>query len=68
MTSDSTLVSSPRLVGGVEVGGDALEEARKSGCFSVCTVILEWTETVDDGDVSRSAILARWEVGVVEAR
>ena len=48
--SDMTLASSPRLVGGVEMEGDALDVARASPCLSVCTVMLERVEDVEVGE------------------
>jgi hypothetical protein len=45
-----TLASSPRLVGGVEMEGDALDVARASPCLSVCTVMLERVEDVEVGE------------------
>lgn len=56
--SDRMLASSPRLVGGVEVGGDALVVLRDAACFSVWTVMLDNVDEVDVGDVSRSAMVA----------
>lgn len=55
--SEATLASSPRLVGGVEMDGDALDMARMSACLSVRTVMLDTVEDVDVGEVSRSAMV-----------
>ena len=67
--SEATLCSSPRLVGGVEVGGDALIEERDVACFSVSTAMHETVDIIDAGDVSLSAMaldLGVWEVWCVE--
>jgi hypothetical protein len=56
--SDSTLASSPRLVGGVEMDGDALDMARASACLSVRTVMFDRVEDVEVGERSRSAMVA----------
>jgi hypothetical protein len=56
VASESTLYSSSRLVGGVEMEGDALDMARTSTCFSVCTVMLDSVEDVDVGEASRAAM------------
>lgn len=50
------LASSPRLVGGVEVGGDALE-VRESSSLPAGAVTRERREAVDEGEVVRSAML-----------
>ena len=55
------LASSPRLVGGVEVGGDAVE-VRESSSFRSCAVTMEWREAVDDGEACRSAMLSACDV------
>lgn len=55
--SERTLASSPRLVGGVEMEGDALDIARSSACLSVRTVMLDRVDDVDVGERSRSAML-----------
>jgi hypothetical protein len=55
------LTSSPRLVGGVEVGGDAVE-ARESRSFPTCAVTMEWREAVEEGDACRSAMLRAGDV------
>jgi hypothetical protein len=65
------LASSPRLVGGVEVGGDAVEESRNAGPFSVWTVMLDRIDRAEPGDASRPVMLAAGDVvrrggGVVE--
>jgi hypothetical protein len=54
--SDRTLYSSSRLVGGVEIDGDALDMIRASTCFSVRTVMLDSVDDVDDGEASRAAM------------
>lgn len=56
--SERTLDSSPRLVGGVDIGGDAVEEAREAWPFLKCAVTEEVAEEVDVGDVSRPAMAA----------
>jgi hypothetical protein len=57
--SDCTLYSSSRLVGGVDMEGDALDMMRASICFSVWTVMLESVEDVDVGDASRAAMFGK---------
>jgi hypothetical protein len=57
--SDKTLNSSSRLVGGVEMEGDALDMARTSTCFSVWTVMLESVDDVDVGEAERVAMIAQ---------
>lgn len=54
--SDTMLYSSSRLVGGVEMEGDALDMMRTSACFSVWTVMLDSVDDVDVGDASRAAM------------
>lgn len=61
--SERTLDSSPRLVGGVDIGGDAVEEAREACPFRRCAVPEEVAEAVDVGDVSRPAMAAAGETG-----
>lgn len=55
------LASSPRLVGGVEVGGDAVE-VRESSSFPARAVMIERSETDDEGEVFRSAMLIACDV------
>src|SRR5688572_27479585 len=57
VVSDSTLCSSSRLVGGVEMEGDALDMMRMSACFSVCTVMFDSVDEVDVGEASRAAMV-----------
>jgi hypothetical protein len=57
--SDKTLYSSSRLVGGVEMEGDALDMMRTSACFSVWTVMLDKVDEVDVGEAFRAAMAMR---------
>ena len=59
------LASSPRLVGGVEVGGDAVE-VRESSSFPACAATMEWRDAIDEGEVCRSAMLSACDVCRVE--
>jgi hypothetical protein len=61
--SERTLDSSPRLVGGVDIGGDAVEEDRKAGPFLKCAVMEEVADEIDVGDVSRPAMVAVDDTG-----
>jgi hypothetical protein len=51
-----TLAPSSRLVGGVEMGGDALDVARAP---VRCSALLESMDDVDVGDPSRSAMAVK---------
>lgn len=59
VTSESTLASSSKLVGGVELEGDALDIAQILACLSVCTVIFDRVDDVDAGEMPLSAMLAK---------
>jgi hypothetical protein len=45
-------------VGGVDIGGDAVEDEREAPCSPVWTVMHERVDDVDVGDVSRPAMIA----------
>ena len=62
--SESTLASSPRLVGGVDIRGDAAAEESDADCVSAM-VMHERTDDVDSGDVFRSAMVAVYRSGRV---
>jgi hypothetical protein len=65
--SESTLASSPRLVGGVDIRGDAAAEERDADCCSVPTVMHERAGDEEAGDVFRSAMVAVYRSGRVVA-
>jgi hypothetical protein len=52
--SDMMLAPSSRLVGGVEMGGDALDVARAPVCW---TAMFDSMDDVDMGEPSRSAMV-----------